>query len=47
MYATDPNAIDIDYAVIKKFSALGIAPPSSQDAIEKSEKELRELRDAL
>jgi hypothetical protein len=47
LYAYDPNAIDIDYAVIKKFGALGVAPPSSQDTIEKTEKELRELRDAL
>lgn len=47
MYATDPNSIEIDYAVVKKFSALGIAPPSSQEAVEKTEKELRDLKEAL
>jgi hypothetical protein len=47
MYDVDPNAIDIDYSVVKKFGALGVAPPSSKDGLEKSEKELIELRDAL
>lgn len=47
MYDVDPNAIDIDYSVIKKFSTLGVSPPSSKDAIERSEKELIALRDTL
>ena len=47
MYDVDPNAIDIDYSVIKKFSLLGVAPPTSLDAVEKSEKELIELRDTV
>jgi hypothetical protein len=43
----DPNAIDIDYSVVKKFSALGVTLPAARDQLEKSEKELIELRDAL
>jgi hypothetical protein len=47
MYDVDPNAIDIDYSVVKKFSALGVSLPASKDQVEKSEKEIIELRDAL
>lgn len=47
MYDVDPNAIDIDYSVIKKFASLGIAPPTSADNVEKSEKELIVLRDSM
>lgn len=47
IYEFDPNAIEIDYSVVKKFGALGVPPPASKDAIEKTETELRELRDTL
>lgn len=47
MYDVDPNAIEIDYSVIKKFAILGVAPPTSLDTMEKSEKELIELRDMM
>lgn len=47
MYDVDPNAIEIDYSVIKKFAILGVAPPVSQDGVAKSEKALIELRDTM
>jgi hypothetical protein len=31
MYDVDPNAIDIDYSVVKKFSALGVTLPAARD----------------
>lgn len=47
MYDVDPNAIEIDYSVIKKFALLGVAPPVSKDMMDKSEKELIELREMM
>ena len=47
MYDIDPNAIEIDYSVIKKFALLGVAPPVAKDMMEKSEKELIELREMM
>lgn len=47
MWDVDPNAIDIDYSVVKKFSMLGVSPPSSTEDVERVTKELRDLRDSL
>lgn len=47
MWDTDPDAIDIDYSMIRKFALLGVSPPASMDDIDRATKELRELRDSM
>ena len=47
MWDTDPDAIDIDYSMIRKLALLGVSPPASMDDIERATKELRELRDSM
>ena len=46
-YYEDDNRLNLDYALIQKFAAIGIPPPVEAKDLEKTQRMITDLRDAL
>ena len=46
-YYEDDNQLNLDYIMVKKFSKLGLGPPTEYDSLPGMQETLQQLRDTL